>query len=91
VNRREFIALLGSAATWPFAARAQKDSLPIIGFVSSLAPSDLNEVVPAFRKGLEDIGFLKGAMLQLNIAGRREITRGCQAYPPISSGKRLQS
>jgi putative tryptophan/tyrosine transport system substrate-binding protein len=60
LKRREFVTLLGGAAAWPFAARAQKYGLPVIGFLSSLAPSDLNEVVPAFRKGLEDIGFAEG-------------------------------
>src|ERR1700730_2745415 len=61
MRRRGFITLVsGAAAAWPLAARAQQPALPVIGCLSSLAPSDLNLVVPAFREGLNGTGFVEG-------------------------------
>jgi hypothetical protein len=57
VRRRDFITLLGgAAAAWPVVARAQQP-LPVIGFLSSLAPSDLTHVLPPFPQGLDRTGF----------------------------------
>src|SRR6202011_6227716 len=58
IRRRELISLIGGAA-WPLAAHAQQPDLPLIGFLSSLASSDLNLVVPAFREGLNGTGFVE--------------------------------
>jgi putative tryptophan/tyrosine transport system substrate-binding protein len=61
MRRRGLIALLGSTAiSWPFAARAQQLSMPVVGFLSSLAPSDLIFVLPAFHEGLAGMGFVEG-------------------------------
>src|SRR5262249_42438105 len=60
MRRREFITLLGGAAAWPLAARAQQPGVPVIGLLSSLAPSDPTHLMPAFQQGLDRAGFVEG-------------------------------
>ena len=56
--RREFIAVLGGAAAWPLAADAQRPTMPVVGFVN--ASSSVPVLVDAFRKGLNETGFIEG-------------------------------
>ena len=61
LRRREFVALLGSAAAaWPLAARAQPTTTPVIGFLHPGSPEAFPERVRGFRQGLKDAGFLEG-------------------------------
>jgi putative ABC transport system substrate-binding protein len=61
MNRREFIALLGGAATWPIAARAQQQSMPVIGFLDTAAgPVEIAFRIEAFHRGLNETGFVEG-------------------------------
>jgi ABC-type uncharacterized transport system substrate-binding protein len=60
VNRRSFITLLGSAAAWPLAARAQQRTTPMIGYLSGGAPGPFASFLTAFREGLARTGYIEG-------------------------------
>jgi putative ABC transport system substrate-binding protein len=60
VKRREFITLVGGAAAWPIVARAQQTTMPIIGFLSTRAPSQDPHLLAAFRQGLKEAGYVEG-------------------------------
>jgi putative ABC transport system substrate-binding protein len=63
LKRREFIALLGGAAAWPLAARAQEQpaNLARIGFLRAAGPNDKD--FTAFRNGLRALGYVEGQNL----------------------------
>jgi hypothetical protein len=81
-RRREFITLVGSAAAWPLAARAQQPAMPVIGFISSVSPGAYVENQAAFRRGLGQTGFIDGQTSYSNITGRRAIMTACQRWRP---------
>jgi putative tryptophan/tyrosine transport system substrate-binding protein len=60
MKRRDFIAFAGGAAAWPFAAGAQKSTLPVIGFLNGASYDKSAHLVSAFRRGLGEIGFVEG-------------------------------
>ncbi len=60
MRRREFIGLLGGAATvWPFALHAQQTA-PVVGFMNAASAQNYTRQLAAFRKGLEETGYVDG-------------------------------
>src|SRR5262249_47313433 len=61
IGRREVITLLGGAAVaWPVAARAQQITVPVVGFLGSRLPGALTGRLRAFRRGLQETGYVEG-------------------------------
>ncbi len=61
LKRRDFITLLGSAAAaWPFAGRAQQQTMPVVGFLHVAFPGPYAQQLAAFRQGLKQSGFVEG-------------------------------
>jgi ABC-type uncharacterized transport system substrate-binding protein len=65
MRRREFITLLGGAAAWPAAARAQQTKLPTIGFLGAGTPSTHSWWLAAFSQRLRELGWIEGRTVVL--------------------------
>jgi len=65
LKRREFITLVGGAAAWPLAARAQQAAIPVIGFLHVAFPGPYVQQLAAFRQGLKQSGYIEGQNVAL--------------------------
>jgi putative tryptophan/tyrosine transport system substrate-binding protein len=60
MKRREFITLLGGAAAWPFAARAQQSAMPLVGVLHGVSAAQWTDRMVGFHWGLGETGFTEG-------------------------------
>jgi putative ABC transport system substrate-binding protein len=65
MKRREFIILLGGAAAWPFAARAQQPAMPVVGFMHALSPENVSNPMAGFHQGLKEAGYIESQNLAI--------------------------
>src|SRR5882757_3591225 len=60
MRRREFLGIVGGAATWPVVTRAQQSSMPVIGFLHVASAQPLAQNVARLRDGLKEVGYTEG-------------------------------
>jgi putative ABC transport system substrate-binding protein len=78
MKRREFIAGIGSASAWPFAARAQQRQMPVIGYISI---GESEKALTPFRQGLREMGFIEGQ----NVAVEYRFTEDYDRMPALAT------
>lgn len=86
MSRRAFIAWTIGAATWPWGARAQQPSMPVVGYLSSRSATDSAYIIAAFHKGLSDSGFVLGR----NIAVESRFAEGNYDRLPMLAADLVQ-
>ena len=65
ILRRDFLTLIGGAATWPVVARGQQAAMPVIGFLNSASPDAFAPYVAGFLQGLREGGYTDGQNVKI--------------------------
>ena len=65
MRRREFITLVGGAATWPLAVHAQQPAIPVVGFINAASAQNYTRQLTAFLKGLGEAGYVDGQNMKI--------------------------
>ena len=72
MRRRDFIAGLGSVATWPLTARAQQPAMPVIGILQAGRNVRPPNFSPDFLQGLREMGYVEGRNVAIEYRGSDE-------------------
>jgi hypothetical protein len=82
MRRREFITLLGGAAAWPLAARAQQPAMPVIGLLHPASLEMWVDRLRAFHRGLKETAISRTRTWRSNTAGPRAKSIDCRGWRP---------
>jgi ABC-type branched-subunit amino acid transport system substrate-binding protein len=81
MRRRNFIkGIVGSAAAWPLAVRAQQPAMPVIGYLSGATFETMRDYVAAFHRGLAEAGFAEGRNVAIEYRWAEESYPGNQEF-----------
>jgi putative ABC transport system substrate-binding protein len=79
LKRRDFITLLGGAAAWPLAARAQQPAIPAIGYLNFGSPESDAFRLTGLRRGLNQTGYVEGRTLMIKYRWAETKLADCQS------------